>query len=49
MDVNGNGRVFLVSAARTPIGKFDGAFVETLATELCLGGGGSVAMAFELV
>jgi acetyl-CoA C-acetyltransferase len=34
MDVNGNGRVFLVSAARTPIGKFGGAFVETPATEL---------------
>jgi len=47
MDVNGNGRVFLVSAARTPIGKFGGAFVDTPATEL--GGGGSVAMAFERV
>ncbi|MEX2011406.1 MAG: acetyl-CoA C-acetyltransferase [Chloroflexota bacterium] len=34
MDVNGSGRVFLVSAARTPIGKFGGAFVETPATEL---------------
>jgi acetyl-CoA C-acetyltransferase len=34
MDVNGNGRVFLVSAARTPIGKFGGAFVETPAVEL---------------
>jgi acetyl-CoA C-acetyltransferase len=34
MDANGNGRVFLVSAARTPIGKFGGAFVETPAVEL---------------
>jgi acetyl-CoA C-acetyltransferase len=34
MDVNGNGRVFLVSAARTPIGKFGGAFVETPAVDL---------------
>ena len=29
-----NGRVFLVSAARTPIGKFGGAFVETPAVDL---------------
>src|SRR5919205_2581601 len=29
-----SGRVFLVSAARTPIGKFGGAFVETPAVEL---------------
>ncbi|HKG57471.1 MAG TPA: acetyl-CoA C-acyltransferase, partial [Candidatus Limnocylindrales bacterium] len=29
-----NGRVFLVSAARTPIGKFGGAFVDTPAVEL---------------
>jgi acetyl-CoA C-acetyltransferase len=34
MDVNGNGRVFLVSAARTPIGRFGGAFVETPAVDL---------------
>jgi acetyl-CoA acetyltransferase len=34
MGVNGNGRVVLVSAARTPIGKFGGAFAETPATEL---------------
>ncbi len=73
--VGANGRVYLVSAARTPIGKFGGAFVDTPAVELggvairaavdrsrlpkdagryglatlCLGGGGSVAMAFERV
>ena len=29
-----NGQVFIVSAARTPIGKFGGAFVNTPATEL---------------
>ena len=29
-----NGRVFLVSAARTPIGKFQGAFVDTPAVDL---------------
>jgi acetyl-CoA C-acetyltransferase len=34
MDVNGSGRVYLVSAARTPIGKFGGAFAETPAVEL---------------
>jgi acetyl-CoA C-acetyltransferase len=32
--MNGNGNVYLVSAARTPIGKFGGAFVETPAVEL---------------
>src|SRR5919108_6041052 len=32
--MNGNGDVFLVSAARTPIGKFAGAFAETPAVEL---------------
>lgn len=40
--VGANGRVYLVSAARTPIGKFGGALT------LCLGGA-SVAMAFERV
>jgi len=44
MDVNGSGRVFLVSAARTPIGKFGGAFVETPATEL---GGVAIRAAVE--
>jgi acetyl-CoA C-acetyltransferase len=44
MDMNGNGRVFLVSAARTPIGKFGGAFVETPATEL---GGVAIRAALE--
>ena len=34
MDVSGSGRTFLVSAARTPIGRFGGAFVETPAVEL---------------
>jgi acetyl-CoA C-acetyltransferase len=34
MELNGNGRVFLVSAVRTPIGKFGGAFVETPAVDL---------------
>jgi acetyl-CoA C-acetyltransferase len=32
--MNGNGNVYLVSAARTPIGKFGGAFVDTPAVEL---------------
>ena len=32
--MNGSGRVYLVSAARTPIGKFGGAFVETPAVDL---------------
>lgn len=41
--VGANGRVYLVSAGRTPIGKFGGALT------LCLGGDGSVAMAFERV
>jgi acetyl-CoA acetyltransferase len=44
--VNPNGNVYLVSAARTPIGPFGGALAGIRAT-LCLGGGGSVAMAFE--
>jgi acetyl-CoA acetyltransferase len=48
-----NGQVYVVSAARTPIGKFGGALARRqgrygLAT-LCLGGGGSVAAAFERV
>jgi acetyl-CoA acetyltransferase len=63
MTETGNGgrdrQTFVVSAARTPIGKFGGAFVETPAGKLerrqaqyglatqCLGGGGSMAMAFE--
>jgi acetyl-CoA C-acetyltransferase len=34
MDVNVRGRVYLVSAARTPIGKFGGAFAETPAVDL---------------
>jgi acetyl-CoA C-acetyltransferase len=34
MDVNGSGRVYLVSAARTPIGKFGGALAETPAVDL---------------
>ena len=57
-----NGHVYIVSAARTPIGKFGGALSgATLLHELrrregryglatlCLGGGGSVAAAFERV
>ena len=39
-----NGQVFLVSAARTPIGKFGGAFVDTPATTL---GGVAIRAAFE--
>jgi acetyl-CoA C-acetyltransferase len=39
-----NGQVFLVSAARTPIGKFGGAFVDTPATAL---GGVAIAAAIE--
>ena len=39
-----NGRVFVVSAARTPIGKFGGVFADTPATEL---GGRAIAAAFE--
>jgi acetyl-CoA C-acetyltransferase len=39
-----NGQVFLVSAARTPIGKFGGAFVETPATTL---GGVAIRAAIE--
>jgi hypothetical protein len=41
------GGIFIVSAARTPIGKFGGALSTVPA--MCLGGGGSVAMAFERV
>jgi acetyl-CoA C-acetyltransferase len=41
-----SGDVFIVSAARTPIGKFGGALSAVPATEL---GGGSVAAAFERV
>ena len=50
-----NGHVSIVSAQRTPIGEFGGALAGTPAVELgglatlCLGGGGSVAMAFERV
>jgi acetyl-CoA acetyltransferase len=59
-----NGHVLIVSAARTPIGKFGGALSTIVATllyelrrreghyglaTLCLGGGGSVAAAFERV
>ena len=83
--MNPNGNIYLVSAARTPIGKFGGALAGVPAVELggvaicaaversgarvvatllhelrrregryglatlCLGGGGSVAMAFERV
>jgi acetyl-CoA C-acetyltransferase len=39
-----NGQVFLVSAARTPIGKFGGAFVDTPATTL---GGVAIRAAME--
>jgi acetyl-CoA C-acetyltransferase len=39
-----SGRVFLVSAARTPIGKFGGAFVETPAVEL---GGAAIRAAVD--
>ena len=39
-----NGQVFLVSAARTPIGKFGGAFVDTPATTL---GGVAIRAAIE--
>ena len=39
-----NGQVFLVSAARTPIGKFGGAFVNTPAIEL---GGAAIRAAVE--
>jgi acetyl-CoA C-acetyltransferase len=39
-----NGRVFLVSAARTPIGKFGGAFVDTPAVQL---GGVAIRAAVE--
>jgi acetyl-CoA C-acetyltransferase len=39
-----NGQVFLVSAARTPIGKFGGAFVNTPAVEL---GGAAIRAAVE--
>jgi acetyl-CoA C-acetyltransferase len=39
-----NGQVFLVSAARTPIGKFGGVFADTPATEL---GGRAIAAAVE--
>ncbi len=42
------GQVFLVSAARTPIGKSGGPLADTPAT-LGFGGGGSVAMAVERV
>ncbi len=46
-DSGPNGHVFIVSAARTPIGKFGGALSGTPA--VALGGGGSVAMAIERV
>jgi acetyl-CoA C-acetyltransferase len=39
-----NGRIYVVSAARTPIGKFGGAFVNTPATEL---GGVAIRAAVE--
>jgi acetyl-CoA acetyltransferase len=39
-----NGHVFIVSAARTPIGTVSG---RNGHATLCLGGGGSVAAAFE--
>src|SRR5438876_4371447 len=39
-----NGQVYIVSAARTPIGKFGGAFVDTPATEL---GGVAIRAAVE--
>src|SRR5437868_4674360 len=39
-----NGQIFLVSAVRTPIGKFGGAFVNTPATEL---GGAAIRAAVE--
>ena len=39
-----NGQVYLVSAARTPIGKFGGAFAQTPATEL---GGAAIRAAVE--
>src|SRR5687767_1207613 len=42
--MNGNGNVYLVSAARTPIGKFGGAFVDTPAVEL---GGVAIRAAVE--
>ncbi len=42
--MNGNGSVFLVSAARTAIGKFGGAFVDTPAVEL---GGVAIRAAVE--
>jgi acetyl-CoA C-acetyltransferase len=46
--VGGDGQVYLVSAARTPIGRFGGAFAQTPATVL---GGVAIreAMAFERV
>jgi acetyl-CoA C-acetyltransferase len=42
--IGASGRVFLASAARTPIGKFGGAFVETPAVEL---GGVAIRAAVE--
>jgi acetyl-CoA C-acetyltransferase len=42
--MNGNGSVFLVSAARTAIGKFGGAFVDTPAVDL---GGAAIRAAVE--
>ncbi len=42
--MNGNGNVYLISAARTPIGKFGGAFVDTSAVEL---GGVAIRAAVE--
>ena len=42
-----NGHVYLVSAARTPIGKFAGGLSDSAGVDS--GGGGSVAMAFERV
>ena len=42
-----DGGIFIVSAARTPIGKFGGALNTVPA--MCLGGGGLVLVALERV